>query len=244
VRREIDRCAGILVPLFSLRTADDFGRGDFSGLVPMGALALAMGHRLIQLLPLDELASGETSPYNALSVFALDPVYIAAALLPGISAADRDAARARLRNGDLPVDLAKLRTLKGRLLAQSYHYYKRAKTDRLRNEYEEFIEQHRGWLDDYALYRALKDRFAGAGWESWPPALRCHDHTALSAAGRELAEEVAIFRYGQFIAHRQWSEVRARLQRMGVLIGGDLAFSPCRESVEVWANQGLFHLNR
>ena len=58
----IARCAGILIPLFSIRSTDDFGRGGFGGLLPMGQMAVAMGHRLLQLLPIDEVAPGETSP--------------------------------------------------------------------------------------------------------------------------------------------------------------------------------------
>src|SRR5579875_838035 len=78
----IGRCAGVLIPLFSVRSVHDFGRGEFGGLIPMADMALAMGHRLLQLLPIDEVAPGETSPYSALSVFALDPIYLSLRLLP------------------------------------------------------------------------------------------------------------------------------------------------------------------
>src|SRR5262245_7311087 len=116
--RMIARCAGILIPLFSLRSSEDFGRGEFGGLLPMAQMALAMGHRLLQLLPIDEVAPGETSPYDALSVFALDPIYLSLRQLPGIDQAECDRARAALRQSEGPVDQPKLRAFKGKLLQQ------------------------------------------------------------------------------------------------------------------------------
>src|SRR5215472_5904752 len=120
----IGRCAGILIPLFSIRSREDFGRGEFGGLLPMAHMALAMGHRLLQLLPIDEVAPGETSPYSALSVFALDPIYLSLTRLPGISRAECNTARAALRQVDKPADQVKLRAFKAELLLQSYQYFK------------------------------------------------------------------------------------------------------------------------
>src|SRR6516225_7671757 len=120
----IARCAGILIPLFSIRSTEDFGRGEFGALLPMGQMALAMGHRLLQFLPIDEVAPGETSPYSALSVFPLDPIYLSPSLLPGIDRRDCDAARAVLHYQHDPVDQLKLRALKNELLRHSYEYFK------------------------------------------------------------------------------------------------------------------------
>jgi 4-alpha-glucanotransferase len=244
VRIELNRCAGVLIPLFSVRSTEDFGRGEFRGLEPMGNLALAMGHRLVQLLPIDEIAPGETSPYSALSVFALDPIYVSLAPLPGVSARDCAAARADLRRDDRPVDHQRLRSRKHALLAQSFAHFKAGGDKKLRDEYQQFIAHHSGWLEDYAVFRALQDNFGGTGWECWPSTLKHHDAAALDHMRRELAEQIAMFKYIQFIAHRQWREVRTHLSGLGVLLGGDLAFSPCCESVEVWAHPELFDLGR
>ncbi|MGC1341189.1 MAG: 4-alpha-glucanotransferase, partial [Candidatus Binataceae bacterium] len=70
------RFAGVLIPLFSLRTRDDLGRGEILDLPAMVDLARDAGLRIIQLLPLDEGTPDETSPYSAMSVLAIDPVYI------------------------------------------------------------------------------------------------------------------------------------------------------------------------
>ncbi|HKV54918.1 MAG TPA: 4-alpha-glucanotransferase [Candidatus Binataceae bacterium] len=238
-----DRIAGVLVPLFSLRTADDLGRGEFEGLLPMGEFALAMGHRMIQLLPIDELASGQTSPYSALSVFALDPIYISMGGLPGVDPKSCAAARAELRCDGVPVDQVRLRARKSELLAQAYDYFKSRAGRGLRDECRQFTESQRDWLDDYTLFRALRDKL-GAEWESWPAPLRTCKPAALADARLELARPIAMLEYTQFLAHRQWRSIRQRLHGTGVLLGGDLAFSPCRESAEVWAHQELFDLDR
>jgi 4-alpha-glucanotransferase len=240
----IARCAGILIPLFSIRSLDDFGRGEFTGLIPMAQMALAMGHRLLQLLPIDEVAAGETSPYSALSVFALDPIYLSLKRLPGIKPIECHAARNTLRHFHGLANQLKLRMLKGELLFESYRYFKSGADRALRERYEIFAELQRGWLDDYAIFRALKETFCGTEWESWPAPLKNHDPRALADASRSLAERITRFKYVQFLAHQQWHQVRDHLGRSGVFLGGDLAFSPGRESAEVWAHRELFDLRR
>jgi 4-alpha-glucanotransferase len=80
----LTRSAGILIPLFSIRTRDGLGRGEILDLAPMMDFALSMGHRGLQLLPLDETAPGDLSPYSAMSVMAIDPMYISISGLPGV----------------------------------------------------------------------------------------------------------------------------------------------------------------
>jgi len=240
----IARCAGILIPLFSIRSTEDFGRGELGGLLPMGQMALMMGHRLLQLLPIDEVVPGETSPYNALSVFALDPIYLSLKLLPGISQGECNAARAELHHSEKPVDQLKLRALKDELLMQSYRYFKSGIDRTLHDRYAEFVERQCGWLEDYALFRALKEKFQWAEWDSWPPPLKNHESKALADVSRLLAGRITMLKYVQFLAHQQWEGLHEQLRRWGVFLGGDLAFSPGRESVEVWAHRELFDLSR
>ena len=240
----IARCAGILIPLFSLRSIEDFGRGEFGGLMAMSQMALAMGHRLLQLLPIDEVAPGETSPYCALSVFALDSIYLSLSRLPGITRTECDAARAALSYQKKPVDQVKLRALKGELLLRSYQHFKSSADRELHDRYTEFVELQRGWLDDYALFRALKEEFHWTEWETWPPPLRNHEPKALADTSHVLAERLTMLKYVQFLAHQQWQALHDLLRKSGVFLGGDLAFSPGRESVEVWAHRELFDLSR
>lgn len=238
------RCAGILIPLFSIRTADDFGRGEIGGLIPMAELALAMGHRLIQLLPVDENAPGETSPYSALSVFAIDPIYVSADMLSGVDTAAIAAARSGVGVADTHIDQLELRAAKFDLLTRSWRDFNAHADATEHAAFAQYAEANSYWLDDYSLFRALNEHFGWIGWEKWPAGLRRHEMAATSAARRELAGAVAMYAWFQFALQRQWSLVRAHLATLGVMLGGDLAFSPGRESAEVWANQELFDLDR
>ncbi len=237
------RAAGVLIPLFSLRTAADLGRGEILDLIPFLDFVLAMRHRIVQLLPLNETSPGEASPYNALSVFALDPLYISLHAVDGITAADLDQARAMI--GSKPAGRRRrIWEVKLPLLERSFRHFVERAGAKERAELDRFVDRNRGWLQDYALFRALKERFGWKPWEDWPKELKARDAGALAAARGELAEPIGMYAYWQFIAHRQWREVRAAAAARGALLGGDLSFSPARDSAEVWANQRLFRLDR
>ena len=239
----LQRTAGILIPLFSLRTTDDLGRGEMRALIPMADFALAMGHRMIQLLPIDETAPGETSPYSAMSVLAIDPLYVSPGRLDGIDASDLDAARVSAGPGD-PPDGLKLKDARMRLLRKSFSYFTANANADDRHAFEDFRFRHREWLDDYTLFHALKENYRWSEWATWPDELRQRKRAALETATRKFAEELSAYAYIQFVAHRQWCDVRTELAQRGVIIGGDLAFSPARESAEVWANQEMFDVGR
>src|SRR5258707_43833 len=95
-RPAFDRIAGVMVPLFSLRTRADTGIGDIGALPAMIDLAKAMGDRAILFLPLDETSPGQASPYSALSLFAIDPIYIGLDGLAGVSSPQVDSMRRAL----------------------------------------------------------------------------------------------------------------------------------------------------
>ena len=239
----LPRAAGVLIPLFSLRTGGDLGWGEIRDLVPFVDFALAMRHRVVQLLPLGETSPGEASPYSALSVFAIDPLYISLNGVEGISAAEIDQARATI-GSPRTKRRRRVRDAKLSLLRQSFHHFVERAGPEQRAELDSFAELNRGWLHDYALFRALKERMNWRSWEKWPEGLKSRDAATLAAVRSELAEPIRMYTYWQFVAHRQWAEARAAAAARGALLGGDLSFSPARDSAEVWANQQLFKLDR
>jgi 4-alpha-glucanotransferase len=239
----LPRSAGILIPLLSIRTRDNLGRGEILDLAPMFDFALSMGHRVIQLLPLDETGPDELSPYSAMSVMAIDPMYISVRDLPGVGrvvlARARDAVgKARFVSRPL------IRREKFALLERAYRASRARGGSDQAAQLDAFIEANSYWIHDYALFRALKERFNWTSWDTWPKDIARRDPAALAVARRELSDQIEMYRYWQFIAHRQWSEMRAYAASHGAFIGGDLAFSPCRDSAEVWANQDEFDLSR
>jgi len=240
-RPTIERIAGLMVPLFSIRTRADAGIGDIAALGAMTDLAAAMGHRGILLLPLDETAPGQASPYSALSVFAIDPIYIGLDGLAGVEPQQVERVRGALAYV-APSERLTIRAARVELLEAAFRHFTEHGDERA--AVRDFAARHREWLDDYALFRALKDRFDLAAWEQWPDELRWRELGALERAKASLAAVIDKYVYWQFLAHRQWAELRAHARASGVKLGGDLAFSPARDSAEVWANQELFDLQR
>ncbi len=237
------RIAGVLIPLFSLRTEGDLGIGDISALKPMTDLAVRMGHRAVLMLPVDETAPGNASPYSALSLFAIDPIYISTAGLPSSVRARAKGAAAMLTGVTL-ADRIRIRTARLEILEAAFREFRAGAGNGDREAAERFAVDHREWIEDYALFRALKERFQWKAWEEWPAEVRGRDPSAIEAARRDLAEPIAKYVYWQFLAHREWADARAYARARGVMLGGDLAFSPGRDSAEVWSNQRMFDLPR
>lgn len=239
----IPRIAGILIPLFSIRTRNDAGIGDIAALGPMAELAAATGHRAVLMLPVEETAPGMASPYSALSLFAIDPVYIAIDDLPGVT--PQAVTRVRKALHEVPLsERLKIRAARLRLLDAAFRHFEREASDAERAAVDEFAARNRQWLEDYALFRALKQRFKFVAWEEWPAGLRRREARAIAAARNRMSRSIAKFIYWQYLAHRQWAQARVRARGLGVMLGGDLAFSGARDSAEVWAHPELFDLER
>src|SRR5208282_3030481 len=118
----MERAAAILLPLFSLRNDGDLGRGEILDLKPFARWMLEMDHRVLQLLPLTESAAGENSPYSALSVFSIDPLYISVSPLAGVPPEQLQRARAQTAGKRL-VAQARIRNLKLPLLKAAFEYF-------------------------------------------------------------------------------------------------------------------------
>lgn len=191
------------------------------------------GQRLWQVLPLNP-PDAEGSPYSSDSAFAGSPLLVSTERMVGAGLLDR---------GDAPpvgrtrVDYREETARKEGLLRKAY-----ARAG-LGEEIAAFREEHRDWLPDYALYRALKGRFGGEPWNRWPPGLARREEGALAEAGRELAAEVEFHEFAQYLFDEHWGEVRRAARRAGVEIVGDIPIFVSHDSADVWANQELFHLD-
>ena len=106
-----------------------------------------------------------------------------------------------------------------------------------------FCEENRDWLEDYALFMALKDRHGGVSWFSWPEGERLRRPETLSALRRELGEEMDFWRAVQYLFFRQWEDLKACANGRGISIIGDLPIYVSADSADVWSNQSLFQLD-
>lgn len=112
-----------------------------------------------------------------------------------------------------------------------------------RDEYESYVQQERAWLDEYALFCALRENFHHTPWWQWPAALRDRDEKALAGAARAYAQAIEAVRFEQFVFDRQWSELRSHAQTRGVRLFGDLPIFVAHDSADVWANRNFFRLD-
>lgn len=249
------RQAGVLVPLFSIRTHSGWGVGEVPDIVPFARWAAASGFQVVQVLPVNEASRGQNSPYAALSAFALDPVYLAVDALEdfaaagGVDALDERSRAALDALRDAPhVRWNKVRALKREALALAFrHFHEREwKTRSARaGELEAYTAEHASWLDDYALFVTLHDeRFRGLPWNEWSDRpLRERDPAALARARADLGDRILYHQYLQWQLDRQWHAARRAANQAGVELMGDLPFMVAGDSADVWSRPFDFRLD-
>jgi 4-alpha-glucanotransferase len=243
-----DRSAGILLPLFSAHSTRSWGIGEFADLPVLAGWMRDAGLRVLQLLPLNELAPGQTSPYSGLSAMALDPIFIALSEVPDFEAAGGEGgldtaqrgllAHVRARPG---VDYWAVRTLKDRALRHAFRHFVDHEwvRDTPRAEaLRAFEHLEAWWLDDYATFRALVHVSGGQDWRQWPAEARDRQAPALARAAREHHLEVLYRKYLQWLAQTQWQS--ARRQAAGIRVFGDFPFMVAADSADAWSHQHLF----
>ena len=201
-------------------------------------LALA-GQTLWQILP---LAATEASPYNGLSAFAGNTLLISPDLLVEDGLLDEDEARAP--GGFTPgrADFAESAAWKEPLLRRAHAAFRASGSPGLRARFADFRERQAAWLDDWCLFRALRESLGGP-WTRWPEPLRRRDPAALADARMHLADEIEREAMAQFLFDRQWGELRRYANGRGILVIGDLPIFVAHDSADVWANPGLFALD-
>jgi 4-alpha-glucanotransferase len=249
----MSRRAGVLVPLFSLRSTADWGVGEIPDLVPFARWARSAGFGLVQLLPVNHASGGQDSPYSALSAFAIYPVYLSLEQcedfqrgggLGSFSDDERERlARARSRRN---VPWSEVRALKERGLAIAFQSFLERdwypRTERVR-ELEAFAKTHGHWLPDYALFVALHEEQGNRTWQTWPEALRTPTPAVLEEAHRRLWLPVLRHSYCQWQLTLQWTRAREQAHEAGVALMGDLPFVVSTDAADVWAHQDEFRLD-
>ena len=248
------KIAGVLVPLFALRREDDLGIGDVGALREFIDWAAAIGFKLVQLLPINE-TGGDNSPYNAISAMAIEPtaLHLAANSPQDLTPEDfdtlvADADLASLRHGG--VKYRNVKKLKRRLLEKAFANFSAHASEEHRLEFQTFCEEQAAWLRDYALFRILmEENDDSASWNRWPA-----QHQSIERARNWLRElpqnrQAALtarqefFCYVQWIAHRQWREIKSHAEERGVGLMGDIPFGVSYYSADVFARPDEFMLD-
>jgi 4-alpha-glucanotransferase len=249
--------AGVLEPVFAIRTENDLGIGDTDGVRQM--IDWCQRHKLhiFQTLPINE-TSDDNSPYNAISSLAIEPATLTVSPehVPDLPSAEfAEIAKPRLlselRRGR--VNYPEVRALKRRLLEAAFAHFLTQHFNRETKravEFRGFLLNNADWLSDYALFRVLMEENGGHPvWERWPsehggPRRARTWLLSLPETRRdELMRRQLFFAYVQWIAFTQWQAVKAYATERNVFLMGDIPFGVGRHSADVWANRSFFDLD-
>jgi 4-alpha-glucanotransferase len=234
------RSAGVLLHPTSL--PGPYGIGDLGPIAFEWIDFLAAAQQTWwQVLPLGPTGFGD-SPYQSFSAFAGNPNLISPELLAreGLFTID-DAALPSFPAEQ--VDFGPVIQFKQAMLSAAWEKFQEDTEPALRTAFEEYCDEQKAWLDDYALFMALKDAHEGASWLSWSSDLVLREPAALQKARASLAHAIGRQKFGQFLFARQWADVKRHAREKGIKLIGDAPIFVSSDSADVWANPELFVLD-
>jgi 4-alpha-glucanotransferase len=235
----MNRCSGLLLHVTSLPSR--YAIGDLGpGAYAFADFLAKAKQRLWQVLPLSPTDSAHgNSPYSSISAFAGNVLLISPELLVNdgllrpedVEPAHTAGARTDYRAAALG---------KWHLLSRAYDRFR--STGWRRGEYEKFCAFNAGWIEDYAIFVALKNRFGGEVWSAWPNDFRDRDEACLLDARGMLAVEIDRARFFQFLFFAQWMSLKGYCGDRGIRLIGDVPIYVNYDSADVWTQNGLFKL--
>ena len=235
------RASGLLLHLTSL--PGPHGVGDLGpAAYRFVDFLVRAGQQLWQVLPLGPVDAGG-SPYSSPSAFAGSPLLVSLERLCADGLLTHQESAPVQPFSDEAVDYERVLAFKRQALRRAFERFEARSPGELAQAFEDFCAAQASWLDDYALFMALKDAHGPAAWTTWPGGLTQFDPEAVSAARAEHAAAVRRHQFWQFLFARQWAALRAYAQARGVSFFGDVPIYVAHDSVDVWAHQALFHLD-
>ena len=241
------RGAGTAIPVFSLRSEDDFGVGDFYDLYKMIDWAVLTGQNFVQLLPINDTTMTHTwtdsYPYNANSTFALHPMFLRLEAVGQLKDKSKTAEFNKLRvelNSLTEVDYEKVNNYKINYLKDIYKE-NGAKTLKLK-AFKDFVKSNEHWLTDYAAFCVLRDKFNTPDFKEWK-SYSVYDKKKIAKFISENSEEINFIYFLQYHLDKQLSEVRNYAHANGVVLKGDIPIGISRTSADAWVNPRLFNMD-
>lgn len=197
------------------------------------------GQKLWQILPIGPTGYGD-SPYQSFSSFAGNPYFIDLETLIAegyLTEADCDACD--FGSNEEYVDYEKIYKARFKVLKKAFHN----RNDRDSREYKDFVEANAYWLDDYALYMAVKNSFDGKSWITWDEDIRLRKPEAVKAYTEKYGEEIDFYKFQQFLFAKQWTALKAYANRKKIKIVGDIPIYVAFDSADTWSHPELFQLD-
>jgi 4-alpha-glucanotransferase len=233
---------GICLALFSLYSEKSCGIGEFYDLIPMIRWCKEINMDVIQLLPLNDTGLG-TSPYSAISAFALNPVHLSLTELPNITLLpdyQEKLSKIQYWNRTERVKYHIIRELKYAILRDYFSRYFPHIADT--PSYHSFLEQN-NWLQPYALFKALKEINFWKHWEEWPIPLKSPSANSYHELLSEHKQACDFHIFLQYLCYQQFETVKKFATENGVNLKGDIPILIDRDSADVWHNRHLFLLH-
>jgi 4-alpha-glucanotransferase len=232
----LERASGILLHLTSL--PGRYGIGDLGpGAEAFLEFLSATGQHWWQVLPFNPTGAGN-SPYQAHSSYAGEPLLISPDLLEVEGLLDSSDLRSYPRLSDDRVDYPAVRSAKAALFRRAF-----ARFGERDPGFGDFVEANTAWVDDYALYMALKDAHGGRAWNEWPADVAAREPGALAEWRERLAGAVRYHQFLQYLFDRQWRRLRRLARDRRVSMIGDVPIFASLDSSDVWARPDLFQLD-
>ncbi|MCI0518879.1 MAG: 4-alpha-glucanotransferase [Chloroflexi bacterium] len=238
---KFERASGVILHPTSL--PGEFGIGDLGVAARRWVDFLdRAGCAWWQVLPLGPTGYGD-SPYQCFSAFAGNPYLISPEDMLQDGLLSQEEVKDHPRFPDERVDFGAVIPWKLALLDRAYHRFEEGAAAALRPAFEQFRQAEADWLEDFALFMALKEHHGGAPWVEWPAALRDRQPDALAALRAEMGSAVERQAFRQFLFFRQWSAIREYARERGIRLIGDIPIFVAHDSADVWVHRPLFYLD-
>lgn len=224
-----------MLPIFSLPS--NYGIGTFGRAAYRFVDFLsAAGQKYWQILPIGPTSYGD-SPYQSFSTFAGNPYFIDLDMLRKDGLLEKgEYAAADFGEKGSDIDYAKLFKNRFPILRRAYVRGWKRDAQKVR----QFRSENRGWIEDYALYMALKNHFKLKAWKYWDEDIRMRRPEAVEAWRKKLAKEVHFWIYLQYLFFKQWGALKTYANKHGIRIIGDIPIYVAEDSADAWANPDIF----
>ncbi len=233
------RRGGILMPVSAIPSK--YGIGGFSKQAyEFVDMCKKAGQSYWQILPLGPTGYGD-SPYQSFSTFAGNPYYIDLETLIGEGLlTKKECEAADYGKNEARVDYEKIYRTRFAILKKAFQ-----RSDLTGDqEFSDFCAENAFWLDDYALYMAVKNSFDGKSWIEWDDDIRLRKESALKSCRQKFAEEIRFYQFQQYEFTKQWKALKAYANKNGIEIIGDIPIYVAFDSADTWANPKLFQLDQ
>ncbi len=237
----LKRRAGVVAPLFSVYSQNSVGIGEIPDLKLLVKWCQKTGISIIQLLPMNDVGY-DFAPYNSVSSFALEPMYLS---INGLKYVNLNLFKKELRELKRTIPGGKEKVnykIKQEKLKILYKIFRVAYIKGIK-KFEDFKKENNYWLKDYALFKVIKEIEQNRSWENWNEKYKNRYEETLSEIKSGFSEKINFYYWIQWQLYEQFKSVREYAKKKSVLLMGDIPFLVSRDSADIWAHKNYFKLD-